>query len=128
MAVSLTVADHYRFDDETYLRWVRDANRSYFHDIVVRVLMAFASPADLMARAGARWAAIHKGTTLTASMVGPRQARAEIVFPQGLFSPILLQHFRSVWQAVIEHANARDCRVEMVEATDARAVYEATWS
>ena len=129
MAISLAIADHYGFDDAAYLRWVHEANSGYFRSVLLRVLMAFVSPAELVARASARWSSIHTGSTLTATLVDKGRARVVLEFPSGLFAArILLEHFNAVWQAVFEHSKAKNCQVRLVDATETRAIYEATWS
>jgi len=128
MALSVTIADHYEFDDAAYLGWLHDVNLRYFSSLVLRVLMAFISPTELVARASARWLAVHQGSTLEARLTGPGSARVELTFPPGLFAPILLRHFTAVWQAIFEHSKAKECEVTLVEANELRGTYDARWS
>jgi hypothetical protein len=128
MAVSVTIADHFQFDDDAYLAWLHDTNLRYFSSLVLRVLMAFISPSELVARASARWSAVHQGSTLEARLTGPTSAHVELSFPPGLFAPILLRHFTAVWKAIFEHSKAKSCEVTLVDATDVHGVYEARWS
>jgi len=128
MAVSLTIADHFGMDDAAYLAWLEEVNRKYFSSLVLRVLMGFVSPAELAPRAPARWAAIHRGSTLTSEVIRPGEGRIELEFPPGLFAPILLQQFTAVFQAAFRHSRAKQAEVALVEASSTRGVYEARWS
>lgn len=127
MAVSLTIADHAGMDDDAYLRWLEELNRSYFRSLVLRVLFAFVSPAELVPRSPARWAAVHQGSTLTTESVSPNEARIILDFPSGLFAPVLLRHFTAVFQAALAHSNARDPVVTLEEASEVRGLYRARW-
>jgi len=128
MAVSLTIADHFAMDDEAYLGWLQELNQSYFRSLVLRVLFAFISPAELVPRAAARWAAVHRGSTLSTESVSPQEARILLEFPPGLFAPILLRHFTAVFQAALAHSNAQEPVVTLVDASDVRGLYRARWS
>jgi len=127
MATSLIIADHYGFDDSAYLRWVHQCNSGYFRSLVLRVLMTFLAPGELVTRAGARWSAIHRGSTLSAEPI-PGGARVQLDFPPGVFShPLLLEHFNAIWSAILEHARVREQEVSLHEWSDTRAVYVVRW-
>jgi hypothetical protein len=127
MGVSLIIGDHYRLEDDAYLAWLRDVNRRYFSSVVYRILMSFVSPGMVFPRAGARWAAVHEGSTLAGRLLGAGEGELELTFPPGLFAPLLLQHFTAVFQAAFEHSNASRCAVTLDESSDVLGHYRVTW-
>lgn len=128
MALALTIADQYRMSDGEYLGWLKQRNRSLFRTLMYRALFAFLSPASLAPKAAARWAAVHRGSELTCELVAPGLAELRLTFPPRLFAPLLLQSFTAVFQAAIEHSNARTCEVSLTEIADTTGLYVARWT
>jgi hypothetical protein len=128
MALSLVIADHYRMTDDQYLVWIRERNRGYLSSLLLRALFAFLSPASLLPRAGARWAAVHRGSRLEAQVTGPGEGVALLTFPPRLFTPVLLRHFTGVFQAALDRSNARTAEVRLVEHDDVHARYQTRWT
>lgn len=128
MALSVAIADHYQMDDAAYLRWEQDVNRGYFRNLVLRFLFAFVSPAELAVRAPSRWSSVHTGSALSTRGVSDREHHIILDYPEGLYAPVHLEHFCAVFQALLEHSNAKDCAVSLVEQSPTRAVFAARWS
>jgi hypothetical protein len=127
MAISLIVADQYQMSDAQYLAWLRTQNLSFLNSLMYRAVMSFMSPAHVVPKAAARWAAVHRGSDLTVTFVGARDVDMVLTFPPRLFAPILLEHFTAVFEAVLERSNARVGEVVLAEASDTRGVYHARW-
>jgi hypothetical protein len=128
MAFSLFIADHYAMTDDGFKRWLKKANRSLFRTIMFRALFALISPAALIPRGGVRWAAVHKGSELHGRIVGPTEAEVLIRFPPNLFVRSLLVHLAAVFEAALEHCNARSCEVALVHSDERRGCYRIFWS
>ncbi len=128
MAVSLFIADHFRMSDGHYRIWLKRANESFYSSIVFRALMAFVSPSSVVPRAGARWAAVHKGSQLEGRILSQRSAELVLTFPPRLFDERLLSYFVSVWAAGFEHCKAREAKVSLAKVEPTRAEYAIEWS
>ncbi len=128
MALSLLIADHYRMTEVQHLEWLKNQNRSFFSSLMYRAVMSFFSPSALASKAADRWAAVHRGSTLTIHMVGPRDVDAVLEFPPRLFPMIALQQLTAVFEAALENSKARDSEVVVAELTDTRGVFHARWS
>ncbi len=127
MAVSLFVADRYHMDDKRYRSWLKRANESFFKSLVFRALMALVSPGALVPRAGARWAAVHRGSELAGQILKERSAEFVLTFPPRLYDAKLLGYFVAVFDAAFEHCRARDCTVSLAQVEPTRAVYAIEW-
>jgi uncharacterized protein (TIGR02265 family) len=127
MAVSLFIADHYGMDDGRYRSWLKRANRSFFKSVVFRALMALVSPRAFVPRAGARWAAVHRGSQLTGRMLSERSAEFVLTFPPRLYDAKLLGYFVAVFDAAFEHCNARNCVISLAKVEPTRAEYAIEW-
>ena len=126
-ALALSIADHYRMSNEAYLAWIKQQNRSYFGSLMYRAVMAFASPAALVAKAAARWAAVHRGSSLAAKVLGPGDAQATLTFPPFLFAGLALLQVKAVLEAGAEHTNARHPTVELEHVSPTSGVYRVRW-
>lgn len=127
MAVSLAIADHYRMTEVQHLEWLKSQNRSFFSSLMYRAVMSFFSPAALLPKAPDRWAAVHRGSKLSAVAVGPRDVDAVLEFPPRLFPMIALQQLTAVFEAALEQSNAHESEVVLAEVTDTRGVFHARW-
>jgi hypothetical protein len=127
MAVSLAIADHFRMTEAHYLEWLKNQNRSFFASLMYRAVMSFFSPASLIPKAPQRWAAVHRGSTLSVTTVGPRDLDVFLDFPPRLFATSALQQLTAVFEAALENSNARESEVVLAEVTDTRGVFHARW-
>lgn len=128
MAVSLIIADHYRMTEVQHLEWLKNQNRSFFSSLMYRAVMSFFSPASLVSKAPDRWAAVHRGSTLSLQPVGPCDVDAFLDFPSRLFPTIALQQLTAVFEAALDNSNAREGEVVLAEVTDTRGVFHARWT
>ncbi len=127
MAISLLIADHYRMTENQHLQWLKSQNRGFFSSLMYRAVMSFFSPAALIPKATARWAAVHRGSTLSATFVGPNDVDVFLDFPTRLFPRIALEQLTAVFEAALENSNARTSEVILVEVTDTRGTFHARW-
>jgi hypothetical protein len=127
-ALALIIADHYLMSDKQYLAWVKAQNSSFFASLMYRAVMSFVSPASLIPRATERWAAVHRGSTLTAEFVGPRDVDVTLTFPPHLFSGLALEQLVAVFEALFERSKARDPEVMLAEISPTRGIYHARWN
>ncbi len=127
MAVSLAIADHYRMTENQHLQWLKSQNRGFFSSLMYRAVMSFFSPAALIPKGTARWAAVHRGSTLRAEVVGEKDVDVFLDFPPSLFPRVALQQLTAVFEAALENSNARSSEVVLVEAGETRGLFHARW-
>lgn len=128
MAISLIIADHYRMTEHQHLDWLKSQNRSFLSSLMYRAVMSLFSPAALIPKAPDRWAAVHRGSKLTANFVGPRDIDIILEFPPRLFATIALQQLTAVFEAALENSNAHASECVLVEVTDTRGLFHARWT
>jgi hypothetical protein len=126
-ATGLAIADHYLMTDKQYLAWLKAQNRSFFASLMYRAVMSFVSPVAIVPKATARWAAVHRGSALTAEVIAPRDVQVTLTFPPHLFAGLALQQVAVVLEAILEHAKAPNAEVSLVEVSATRGVYRARW-
>ncbi len=127
MAISLAIADQYRMTENQHLSWLKSQNRGFFSSLMYRAVMSFFSPAALIPKSPARWAAVHRGSALSATFVGPNDVDVFLDFPPRLFPRIALQQLTAVFEAALENSNARASEVMLVDVTDTRGTFHARW-
>jgi hypothetical protein len=126
-AIPLAIADHYLMTDKQYMAWLKAQNRSFFGSLMYRAVMSFVSPLTIAPKASARWAAVHRGSSLNAEIVGPREVVLTLTFPPYLFAGLALQQVSAVLQGLLEHAKTPNPEVSLVEVSATRGVYRARW-
>jgi hypothetical protein len=126
-ALLLAIADAVGRDDADLLLWSRNRNRALFRSRTYKILMAVASPAQLIRFAGARWANWHRGSTLEVEGIGDDGVHFALRFPPGLFDPTLQLVYAESIIAALELANARVPRVEVTSRAPGMARYRAAW-
>ncbi len=127
-ALLLAVADLRGLDEPALRAWTRDRNRLLFASPAYRILMAVASPAQLLRFAGARWCNWHRGSSLEIDGIGDDGVRVSLHFPAALIDGSMAVVYGEAFTAALEVARARLPRVDVVELTAARARFLATWS
>lgn len=126
-ALLLAIADARELTDQEVLSWTRDRNRALFRSPAYRILMAVASPAQLVRFAGARWANWHRGSTLDVEGIADDGVVVAIRHPPGLLDPLLHRVYAEALTAALELAHAaRPSVVVTAEAAD-HARYRASW-
>jgi len=125
--VILCAAEQRRLDDRALLRWVRQCNRALFEGAVYRTLMALVPPASLVRFSTMRWAAFHRGSTLTPGAVADDGVRVHLTFPPGLFDGTMLRVFGAAFQAALELTRAPHPEVELEEMAPGAARFRARW-
>jgi hypothetical protein len=126
-ALLLAVADAGGRDDADLLVWTRNRNRTLFRSPAYRILMAVASPAQLLRFAGARWGNWHRGTTLEVEGIGDDGVVCALRHPPGLFDRNLVRVYGEAFIAALELANARAPKVEVLSEEPRVARYRASW-
>jgi len=113
--------------EHAILDWARERNRELFSGPLYRLLMVVATPEALLRHAGMRWSNFHRGSSLTFQGFSDDGARLGLVFPVGLFDPLILRVYGAVFGVALELAHARAPVVALEEAGDGFARYCARW-
>jgi len=127
-AAILAVGDALRLSDGALAAHMVERNRELFRNVVYRALMAFLSPAALLARAPSRWEAFHRGTTLEVIELSERTAAARLAFPPGLLAGAVVPAYGAALQAALEHCRAEGATLVAEAVTPTSLVYRARWS
>ena len=125
-AAFLAMADAFFPTETGFLDWVGGFAETTFRSPMYRVLMAVASP-EVLARGGQRrWNAFHTGTDYE-SVIGTNGTEVTLSYPSGAFEPLVIRGTLRAIQAAYRASGAKQATVELVDFTDTRAVYKATW-
>ncbi|HET9594834.1 MAG TPA: DUF2378 family protein [Anaeromyxobacteraceae bacterium] len=127
-AAILAVGDALRLSDRALADRMVEHNRALFRNVVYRALMAFLSPAALLARAPSRWDAFHRGTALEVVELADRTALGRLTFPPGLISGALVPSYGAALQAALEHCRAEGATLAAETVTPTSVTYRARWS
>lgn len=126
-ALLLAVSDVRGLDDTRLGDWTRARNRALFRSPAYRILMAVATPAQLIRFAGARWSNWHRGSVLEMEGIADEGVRFGLQFPPGLFDASMLRVYGEAFTAALEMANARQPRVRVLDASATSCRYLASW-
>jgi hypothetical protein len=121
------IAEARGWRERAALEWTRARDRDLLAGPLHRILMLAATPEALLRHAPTRWAAFHRGSTLTFGGFSDDGARASLAFPKGLFDPLLLRAFGGAFEVALELARARRPAVALEEVGDGFARYVARW-
>jgi hypothetical protein len=124
----IAAADLRELDEAEHAAFMREVNRTMFGGIAYRAIMAFLSPASLLARGPERWASLHRGTRLTVERVAERECTASLAFPQHLVSGFGVRGYGAAFEAALEHSRARDPKLEVTGLSATELRWRATWS
>ncbi len=102
-------------------------NLRLFQLSVYRALMMVVTPSLLLRAASARWAAFHRGSTLTVRESTAHSAVAALDFPPHLFIPENPLDVRAALEASLIAAGGKEVTVVAEEFTATSMVYRATF-
>ncbi|MEZ4222352.1 MAG: hypothetical protein R3B13_15550 [Polyangiaceae bacterium] len=114
-------------DDETFAAFVAQRARRMYSSKAYRVLMAAASPAQLIRLSSVRWHRFHRGFELEVFGVSARSAQIQIEFPEHLYLPDHLVGMAAAMSSAVELSGGRDVRSAIGATTPTRAVIELFW-
>ncbi|HEX7671686.1 MAG TPA: hypothetical protein VF395_18965, partial [Polyangiaceae bacterium] len=127
----LVVRDLGFSDDDTFHRWLFDANQEMFDKPLLRNLMKLVSPSLVVMGASKRWAAFHRGSELFPGPVETVDGRTvtvtRLMFPDGLFSQVFLVGLEHAFLAAVTAARAKDPRVKLSAMEPGVATFTASW-
>jgi hypothetical protein len=126
-ALLLAIADVRGMSDSDLLAWIRERNEALFTSPLYRMLLAVISPEAALGRAGARWGAGHRGTSLEVLSLTRGEAALQLRFPPRLFDPLLLRMYAVAFAVALEFTRARHPRITLESVDDTRAEYLARW-
>jgi len=125
-AAFLAMADAFFPTENGFLDWIGGFAEETFRSPMYRVLMAVASP-ELLARGGQRrWNAFHTGTDYE-TKVGANGTETTLRFPIGMFDTLVIRGTLRAIQAAYRASGAKHATVELVEFSEAKAVYRSHW-
>jgi hypothetical protein len=126
-ALLLAVGDARGFTDVEVLSWTRERNRALFRSAAYRILMAVASPAQLIRFAGARWGNWHRGSTLDIEGIADDGVRCVLRHPPFLFDSMLHRVYAEAFVAALELAHAPNPSVQVATESTELVRYRAAW-
>ena len=126
-ALYLAICDAHFDTDDAYVTFSADFNRNLLRSPLYRILMLVATPNLLMKRAGMRWGALHRGSTLFVEPAGDKVARGLVRYPTELFPLLLMRCFATAFQAAIEGSGGKNVQVTMRERSAQQAEYDVSW-
>lgn len=130
-AAYLVVRDLGFSDDDTFHRWLYEANQQMFDKPLLRNLMKLVSPGLIVMGASKRWTAFHQGSELLPGAVETVDGRtvtlSRLKFPDGLFSHIFLVGLEHAFLAAVTAARAKDPRVRLSAVEPGVATFTASW-
>jgi hypothetical protein len=121
------IAEARGWREQATLDWCRERDRDLLSGPLYRILMLAATPEAMLRHAPTRWAAFHRGSTLTFAGFADDGARASLAFPKGLFDPLLLKAFSGSFHVALDLAHARKPAVEIEASGDGFARFLARW-
>ena len=126
-ALYLAICDAQFPSDDAYVEFSANFNRNLLRSPLYRILMLVATPNLLMKRAGMRWGALHRGSTLEVEPTGDKVFRGRVRYPTELFPVLLIQCFATAFQAAIEGSGGKNVRVTMRDRGAHQAEYDVSW-
>lgn len=115
-------------DDDALVRAVEAQNRAMFSGVIYGLLFKLVGMQRLLDRAQQRWDQMHRDATFTVETdMANRLARAQLVFPAGLYSPLGSRCFLAAIKAAMEVASGQPVQAELKEYRPTRAMFEARW-
>ncbi|MDB4971253.1 MAG: hypothetical protein JWN44_6942 [Myxococcales bacterium] len=126
-ALFLAICDAQFPDDESYLAFSLDFNRALLRSALYRIVMFVASPTQLLKTAGMQWNALHRGSTMNASLLVTGNAVSQLNYPIALFPPLMVRSFATAQRAVVEGSGGKDVVVELRGHTATRAEFDVRW-
>ncbi len=127
LALIYALADACGQDDDAILAGVRGRDRRTFELPSYKILMAAPSPGSLLRGADQRWGTFHRGSTLEVEGIADDGVRLAVRFPRGLFDGLQLRVFGESFLAALDLTQARNPRVEIIDAGAGFARYRAAW-
>lgn len=129
VATSMSIYGRYFGGDDLpgFDEWICTRNAALFRKPLYRVLIALLSPERLLVGASKRWAAFHRGTTLTLLDHTPVSANVKIEFPPHLYNAELLHGFAAGMRAAAIVAGGRNVTSGLDSPGAASAEYWIRW-
>jgi hypothetical protein len=128
---NLVIRDVAFQSDAAFFQWTHDVNHEIFDKPLLRQLMRLFSPTLIVVGAAKRWAAFHRGSTLTSNPVseanGRVRASARLDFPEGLFAKVSLEAFEHAFLAALAGSRAKGVEVKLANATPTTAEYRVSF-
>jgi hypothetical protein len=130
--MNLVVRDLAFPTDEAFYDWTYAMSQSIFDKAVVRTLMRLMSPTLVIMGATKRWAAFHRGSTLTAGPVtetnGRLFSKVVLSYPAGLFPDLYLRGLSRSFLAALDGSRGKNARVELKAVHATSAEYQVSFS
>ncbi len=127
LATYLAIADLQGWTDQQLVARARDLNQKLLSGPLYRILMSVVSAAMLVRGAPDRWAAMHRGVTLSMQLDSPHTATMTLSFPKRLIPPVIAQCYCTAFQVAFDVARIEGAVVAVESCTEERAVFRCTW-
>jgi hypothetical protein len=128
-AVSLAIREvHFNprsLDD--YLAWTFEQNRKLLSTPLYRVLFLLLTPERLLSGMQNRWSAFRRGTELQIVSRAAGRVELRLRHPAFLYPALSSQGMSAAFQAAMEHAGAKQARVEVASPGSTETTFLATW-
>lgn len=126
-ATYLAIADLQGWSDQQLLTRALTLNRTLLSGPLYRILMAVVSSSMLVRGAPGRWAAMHRGISLTTHLDSESRATMTLSFPKGLVPPLIARCYATAFQAAFEVSRIKNPSVAVEASDDEHAVYSCVW-
>jgi len=123
----LLLRDAYFDSDAAYFEASKQRMKASFLHPAMRPLMALMSPHLLMLGAGRRWAAYHRGSTLSIAAPAAGRLRGTLTFPPGLYPPLMIGDHKMAIEASIEMTNKRATALSATLTAPGVCTIEGAW-
>jgi hypothetical protein len=115
-----------------FMKWAYGCRAKVYDKAAYRLLMHVLSPTLLAMGAAKRWAAFHRGSTLTPHPVtreGPKTiVKGTLSYPLNLYTPLLLQYIGQAFTAAFAAGHASGITTEIASTTPTEALFISSWA
>lgn len=126
-ALNYVLLDAFGGDVDRFRDYTVDINRQKLTSNLYRALFLFVTPPALVAKAGERWAKVHRGVTMEAKMTGEKAFVGEIKFPPHLACAMMVDIWADILALAVGLAGAKNVRNQVVEYTPTMGRYAGEW-
>jgi hypothetical protein len=112
---------------DDYLAWVFEQNHKLLGTPLYRVLFLLVSPERLLSGIEKRWSAFRRGSEIQIVNREKNTVQLRLRYPAFLHTTLSTHGMRVAFQAAMEHAGARQARVEAASTASTETVFTVTW-
>ena len=111
-----------------YRAWAFEQNHKLLGTPLYRILFLVVSPDRLISGVETRWSAFRRGTEMRVIHRAEKSAELQLRYPAFLYPPLMAQSMVVALQAAMEHAGARQPRIDTVSPTSTETRFSVSWS